>query len=67
MDAYETWLREQVELNTKLCLGSAAEIGYPGGIRFAEQALRERLEAYEDCLEEYQKFKGSPTPPDAEA
>ena len=53
-DAYQQWLQEQVANYTSWCLKDAEAIGYPGKIHFANQAMRYALEAYEDCLEQYE-------------
>ena len=59
-DAYKAWLQEQVAYYTDLCSKSAAERGYPGKLRFAEQSYRENLDAYEDCLCKYEALCASP-------
>lgn len=55
-DAFRTWLEQMVAYYTDMCEQSAAQRGYPGKIRFAEQSYRENLEAYEDCLYKYDEF-----------
>lgn len=57
MDKYRQWLVEQVEYWRRNCLESAASYGYPDKIKFAEQYMRENLDAYEQCLTVYDELQ----------
>ena len=63
-DAYRTWLEEQVAYWHGRCLESAAERGRPAseGTRFADQTLREILDAYQECLDKYNALAAQTSP-----
>lgn len=61
-DAYREWLQERVDWYTDWCLKDVEAMGRPGQVRFANQSMRYTLEAFEECLSEYDRLTAaSPT------
>ncbi len=63
MKLYRTWLQNRYDWYLLVGLEEAEKNGAPGNIRYASQVLREIIEAYEDCLDEFDRSIGHSATP----